>query len=161
MARLKVFITQSGFYDLAVAVPSQAAALGAWGIRQNLFAEGMAKVAVDKAVVAAALAKPGVVLKRPLGTTGAYAEEAPLPKVKAAKAKPKARVDAAARKAAAAAKEELERAEQEHADAQQMLETEQAKIAAKLKAEERAWIARRRALEQTGNRARRALRKAR
>ena len=54
MARLKVFTTQSGFYDLAVAAPSQAAALRAWGIHQNLFAEGMAKVASDKAVVDAA-----------------------------------------------------------------------------------------------------------
>jgi colicin import membrane protein len=161
MARLKVFITQSGFYDLAVAVPSQAAALRAWGIHQNLFADGMAKVATDKAVVEAAMAKPGVVLKRPLGTHGAFAQEAPLPKVKVAKARPKARENGAARKAVAVADEALERAEQDHADTQQGLERKQAELAAKLKAEERAWAARRRALEQTGNRARRALRKAR
>jgi hypothetical protein len=161
MARLKVFTTQSGFYDLAVAAPSQAAALRAWGIRQNLFATGMANVATDKAVVEAALAAPGVVLKRPLGTRGAFAQDAPLPKVKATKTKPKVRANAAARKAAAAADAELERAERDHADAQQALEREQAKIAAKLKAEAHAWAARRRTLEQIGNRARRALRKTR
>jgi len=103
MARLKVFTTQSGFYDLAVAVTSQARALEAWGIHQNLFAEGMAKIATDQATVQAALAKPGMVLRRPLGTRQPFSEEPPLPKVKGGR--PKARTakkkkDDAARKAA-------------------------------------------------------------
>jgi hypothetical protein len=38
--RLKVFAAQFGFQDSVVAASSQKAALDAWGIRQNLFAEG-------------------------------------------------------------------------------------------------------------------------
>ncbi len=158
MARLKVFTTQSGFYDLAVAAPSQAAALRAWGIRQNLFAEGMAKVATDKAVVTAALAKPGVVLKRPLGTKSGFVEEAPLPKVKGAKKKPKARVDAAARKAARAALDELERAEEEHERDVEALKAARAGIDTKLKAQKRDWRMRRAALRHAAADAQRTLR---
>lgn len=35
--KYKVFLAQFGFYATVVAGPAQAAALGAWGIRQNLF----------------------------------------------------------------------------------------------------------------------------
>ena len=40
--KLKVFQAQFGFYDTIVAAPSQAAALRAWGVNQNLFASGEA-----------------------------------------------------------------------------------------------------------------------
>ncbi|HEX4302165.1 MAG TPA: hypothetical protein VHZ78_05200 [Rhizomicrobium sp.] len=160
MARLKVFTTQSGFYDLAVAAPSQAAALRAWGIHQNLFAEGMAKVATDKAVLAAALAKPGVVLKRALGTKGAFALDAPLPKVNGTKKKTaKAVPSAAARKAAEAAQDALDRAGEAHDETVAALKAERAQIDAKLAAEEDAWTARRKTLAQAAERARRALRR--
>jgi flagellar motility protein MotE (MotC chaperone) len=158
MARLKVFTTQSGFYDLAVAAPSQAGALRAWGIRQNLFAEGMAKVASDDAIVKAALANPGVVLKRALGTKGAFSEDAPLPKVKGAKKKPKARVNAAARKAVVAAQAALDRGADAHERNVQELKTARAEIDAKLGAEEENWKARRATLTQKVDRAQRTLR---
>ena len=44
---LKVYITPSGFSDALVAAPIQAAALKAWGIKSNLFAEGLASVVTD------------------------------------------------------------------------------------------------------------------
>ena len=73
MARkLKVFQAQFGFYDTVVAAPSQAAALRAWGTRQNLFASGEAKPVTDEAVVASAIAHPETVLKRPVGSQSAY-----------------------------------------------------------------------------------------
>jgi hypothetical protein len=72
MARLKVFSAQMGFYEAIVAVPSQKAALEAWGSHQNLFAEGQARVTDDPAAVAAALERPGVVLRRPIGGGGSF-----------------------------------------------------------------------------------------
>ena len=71
---LKVFEARLGFFDSVVAARSQAAALRAWGMHQNLFAEGQARVASDPAAVAAALAKPEVPLRRPIGSTDAFTE---------------------------------------------------------------------------------------
>ena len=65
---LKVFAARLGFYDTVVAVPSQAAALKAWGTRQNLFADGVARAEEDEAAIEAARAHPGVPLKRGIGT---------------------------------------------------------------------------------------------
>ncbi|HXU99827.1 MAG TPA: cell envelope biogenesis protein TolA [Caulobacteraceae bacterium] len=70
--RLKVFQARLGFYDTVVAVPSQAAALRAWGVHQNLFADGQARIADDRTAVAAAEAHPGKVLKRPAGGRGRF-----------------------------------------------------------------------------------------
>src|SRR4029079_10341112 len=70
-----------GFYDLAVATPSMKAALDAWGSKQNLFHQGFAKEADDSGVVAAAMAKPGVVLRRPVGSDQPFREHADLPTV--------------------------------------------------------------------------------
>jgi hypothetical protein len=42
------------------------AALEAWGADSNLFHQGAAKESTDPDVVAATMAKPGVVLKRPV-----------------------------------------------------------------------------------------------
>jgi hypothetical protein len=78
MARLKVFSAQMGFHEAVVAVPSQKAALAAWGSHQNLFAEGQARVTDDPAAVAAALGRPGVVLRRPIGGGGPF-EDASAP----------------------------------------------------------------------------------
>lgn len=80
MARkLKTYTTSAGFFDLAVAAPSMKAALEAWGSRNNLFQHGFAKVSDDPKIVAATMAHPGVVLRRPVGTTGAFSEHARLP----------------------------------------------------------------------------------
>jgi hypothetical protein len=80
MARkLKTFTTSGGFFDLAVAAPSMKAALEAWGAESNLFHQGFAKQTEDEEIIAATMATPGVVLRRPVGTTAAFSEHAQLP----------------------------------------------------------------------------------
>jgi colicin import membrane protein len=118
--KLKTYVTTSGFFDLAVAAPSMKAALEIWGSTGNLFQQGFAHETSDADIVKATLEHPGIVLKRPVGSKGAFKENAELPelsvlqnaikrkrpaeapKKKAVKAKPKpAKPDsAAARKAA-------------------------------------------------------------
>jgi hypothetical protein len=80
MARkLKTYQTSLGFFDLAIAAPSMKAALEAWGADSNLFHQGAAKESDDPVVIAAAMAKPGVVLRRPVGSDGSFGEHAKLP----------------------------------------------------------------------------------
>jgi hypothetical protein len=80
MARkLKTYQTSLGFFDLAIAAPSMKAALQAWGADSNLFHQGAAKESDDPDVIAATLAKPGVVLRRPVGSDGSFGEHAELP----------------------------------------------------------------------------------
>jgi hypothetical protein len=102
MAKLKVFRATLGFFETVVAVPSKKAALEAWGAHQDLFATGAASPAEEGAAAAAAQARPGVVLRRPIGSSAAFEEQAgvgglKLPPAKAPKsskpsrtAKPKA-----------------------------------------------------------------------
>lgn len=87
--KLKVFQAQFGFYDTVVAAPSQAAALRAWGVHQNLFADGKAQVTDDPQAVEAALAHPETPLKRAVGSSEPFALEATsLPDVPDAPKKP-------------------------------------------------------------------------
>ena len=80
MARkLKTYQTSLGFFDLAMAAPSMKAALEAWGADSNLFHQGAAKESHDPDVIAATMAKPGVVLRRPVGTDRPFSEHAELP----------------------------------------------------------------------------------
>lgn len=80
MARkLKTYQTSLGFFDLAIAAPSMKAALEAWGADSNLFHQGAAKESDDPDVIAAAMKKPGVVLRRPVGSDGSFSEHAELP----------------------------------------------------------------------------------
>ena len=69
MARkLKTYTTSAGFFDLAIAAPSMKAALEAWGSRTNLFHQGFAKESDDPDTIAATMAKPGVMLRRTVGS---------------------------------------------------------------------------------------------
>jgi hypothetical protein len=80
MARkLKTYQTSLGFFDLAIAAPSMKAALEAWGADSNLFHQGAAKESDDPDVIAATMAKPGVALKRPVGSGGTFSEHPELP----------------------------------------------------------------------------------
>jgi hypothetical protein len=137
MARkLKTYQTSLGFFDLAMAAPSMKAALEAWGADSNLFHQGAATESHDPDVVAATMAKPGVVLRRPVRTDRPFSEHAELPtdlggggprkatrKSKGSKAKKRSPspVDKAAERKAALAYEreqsrrELERAKEEAA----------------------------------------------
>ena len=54
------------------------AALEAWGAESNLFHQGFAKETKDQEVIAATMAKPGLVLRRPVGTSVAFSEHADL-----------------------------------------------------------------------------------
>ena len=77
--KLKIYQTSQGFYDLAIAAPSMKAALNAWGANNNLFHQGFAKEADDSNVITAALSKPEVVLRRPVGSNKPFKEDAELP----------------------------------------------------------------------------------
>jgi hypothetical protein len=134
--KLKTYQTSLGFFDQAIAAPSMKAALEAWGADSNLFHQGAATESDDPDVIAATMAKPGVVLSRPVGTDRPFSEHAELPTdlvgggpTKAARKskRPKAKksssrpVDKAAERKAALAYEreqrarELERASEEAA----------------------------------------------
>jgi colicin import membrane protein len=77
--KLKTYQASVGFFDLAIAAPSMKAALEAWGSKSNLFHQGVAKESSDADVIAAAMSKPGIILKRPVGSNGAFKEHAHLP----------------------------------------------------------------------------------
>jgi colicin import membrane protein len=79
--KLKTYTTSAGFFDLAIAAPSMKAALEAWGSTSNLFHQGFARLSDDPKIVAATMAKPGLILRRPVGTSGAFAEHAELPNI--------------------------------------------------------------------------------
>src|SRR5260370_5768745 len=80
MARkLKTYQTSLGFFDLAMAAPSMKAALEAWGADSNLFHQAAAKESHNPDVIAATMAKAGVVLRRPVGSDGPFSEHAELP----------------------------------------------------------------------------------
>ena len=80
MARkLETYQTSLGFFDQAIAAPSMKAALEAWGADSNLFHQGAAKESHDPEIIAATLAKPGVVLRRPVGTDRPFREHAGCP----------------------------------------------------------------------------------
>ena len=72
MARqLKVFSTPAGFFNAVVAAPSQKAALEAWGLRENVFANGAATVVTDPELIARALETPGEIVRVPVGSDAA------------------------------------------------------------------------------------------
>jgi len=73
--KLKVFCTAVGFYDALVAVPSQKAALKAWGTSTDLFGAGRAGLVDDPELQALALARPGEVVRRPRGNAHDLIEE--------------------------------------------------------------------------------------
>src|SRR5438045_2679485 len=77
--RLKTYQTSLGFFDEAIAAPSMKAALEAWGTKTNLFHQGVAKEVDDPEVIAATMRKPGVILRRPVGSNGPFKEHADLP----------------------------------------------------------------------------------
>ena len=79
--KLKTYQTSVGFYDLAIAAPSMKAAAEAWGSDTDVFKKGFAKETNDPKIVAATMAKPGVLLKRPVGSNGPFGENAELPQV--------------------------------------------------------------------------------
>ena len=78
--KLKTYQTSIGFFELAIAAPSMKAALNAWGSNSNLFHQGLAEEARDSAIISATMAKPGVVLRRAVGSDHPFKENAELPR---------------------------------------------------------------------------------
>jgi hypothetical protein len=164
MARkLKTYQTSIGFFDLAVAAPSMKAALTAWDIKTNLFHQGFARETDDPVIVAATMAKPGVVLKRPVGSTGAFKAHAALPKVtvEASTGKPEQLAEAERakqqeRQALAVAKAEaaLERAKARHDANTKKIRSEREALDRKAEAEDQRWEKERGDLEAALSRAR-------
>ena len=50
-----------------------------WGAGSNLFHQGVAKESSDPEVIAATMLKPGVVLRRPVGSDAPFSEHPDLP----------------------------------------------------------------------------------
>jgi hypothetical protein len=138
MAKLKTFVTESGFFELAVAAPSMKAALRAWGFAHDAFAQGRAQQTQDAAIIAAATAVPGAVLKRPIGGKGAFQAHAELPQVKGKPAKKikQRKHDGRALKAAEAA---LRKAEAAHEQRVQALQKQRDTLGSKIAEEEQYW----------------------
>ena len=95
---LKVFKTHIGFYDLVVAAPSMKAAAQAWHASPRLFAQGFAGVTREADAVAAALAAPGKVLKRPHGRHLPYKAQPDAPAAPKSTGRRRQKAAAAARK---------------------------------------------------------------
>ena len=135
----KVFRAHLGFYDTIVATTSQKAALAAWGAAPSEFAQGFAKVTTDPKAVEAALRQPGVVLRRPYGSNGAFKLAPDLPP--APKVSPRKKTAAAAERRKKAAAEDRAR----KAEAKRRADAAKAELA-RLDEEEKALAARKRAL---------------
>jgi len=113
---LKVFRTAIGFHDAYVAAPTMKAALEAWGADRNLFASGRAERVTDPALIKAALADPGKVIKVLRGT-----EAEQLAALEASGRRPAARKRTAARRSKTAprpSRAALDRADEALAAAQ-------------------------------------------
>lgn len=74
MARkLKVYKAEiDGLHEWIVAAPNQAEALAAFGVGQDLFAQGLAKPTTEPAEVEAGAKAPGVALRRLKGSADAF-----------------------------------------------------------------------------------------
>ena len=96
MPMLKVSRTSTGFHDAYVAASSQKAALAAWGTDSNLFTQGLAEQVNDEALMAEALAHPGIVIKKLRGTEAEHlAALGPMPEKTKATTKPTAEAEQA------------------------------------------------------------------
>ena len=76
MPAIKVFTAYLGFYETAVAARSRKMALAHWGVTRDLFREGTAKESHDPKAVEGAMRKVGMVVRRPIGSTGPFEERA-------------------------------------------------------------------------------------
>jgi colicin import membrane protein len=79
--KLNTYITNLGFFELALAAPSMKAALEAWDMGHNAFRQGFAKETHDAKIVATTMAKPGIVLRRRSGPKGISRKMRNCPKI--------------------------------------------------------------------------------
>jgi hypothetical protein len=149
--RLKVFVTSDGLTDYIVAASSKPKALAAWGVRQDVFKEGQAHETDDPALVKAALAQPGEVLRRSAGAKGKLAKLTP-----AKPAKPAGPSKAQLRKVADL-EARLAGLQADHARAAAKLAGERERLDRRIAALEKAQAKEREGLEARLSAARRAL----
>jgi hypothetical protein len=115
--RLKVYAAEiDGLHEWIVAAANRPDALKAFGIHQDLFAQGMARDETDPVLVEQALKAPGTPLRRPKGSDGAFAPASgdadwSAAEPKGAKARPKKKPD---RKALDRAEARLTEIEDKH-----------------------------------------------
>lgn len=126
-ARLKVFVTSDGLTDYVVAASSKPKALAAWGSHQDLFKTGLAHETDDAALVKAATAQPGEVLRRAAGSRATLEKLKPVKAVKPQPAGP----SKAALKKVADAEAKLAAADAAHARELAELDARRAALAAK------------------------------
>jgi len=129
-ARLKTYTAEiDGVHEWIVAAPNQKAALDAFGVRQNLFAQGFARAVDDPALSQAASARPGIPLNRAKGSKGPFTTSAAQDGGwdAALKAAPRRRRPPS-RKALDAARAALDRLEAEAADAEQATQERRAAL---------------------------------
>lgn len=91
--KLKVYRTPIGFHDAYVAATSQKAALKAWGSDADLFARGIAEVVTDEALTREPLAKPGIVIRKPRGTSAEFVAALPKDRPAASRDRPPVKED--------------------------------------------------------------------
>lgn len=153
-----------------VAASSQAAALRAWGTRQNLFAEGRARITDDPQAVEAARAHPEIPLRRAVGSAAPFAlEPTTLPKVPrspkrvTAKVSPAPRAEPAAlppnRSQLDAAEAALRTVDEQRKREEARFHEEQAEIERKIAARQSAYVSARKEATATVVAARNAYRK--
>lgn len=75
--RLKVYAAEiDGLHQWIVAAPNRRDALNAFGIHQDLFAQGLAREETDPALIEQAVKAPGAPLRRPKGSDGPFVSAA-------------------------------------------------------------------------------------
>lgn len=125
--RLKVFAWSDGFHVFTVAAGSRPKALAAWGVKQDLFATGLAHEAADSPDAEAARATPGQVIerRRPLD----------LPEGEPRQARPKKTPSAADRRRVAQAQAALDDLDAAHQQAVEAIDVARRDLDARREAE--------------------------
>ncbi|MET0294871.1 MAG: hypothetical protein ABW042_07610 [Phenylobacterium sp.] len=152
--RLKVFVTSDGLTDYVVAASSRAKALAAWGVHQDLFKSGAAHETDEPALVEAALAQPGEVLRRPAGSRAELARS----RAPRAAPKPKKGPSPVAIKTVADLQARLASLEESHRAACAEIEADRAELDRREVLEARNYKSQKSSLEDALAKARRALR---
>ena len=153
---LKTFVTNLGFFELAIAAPSMKAALEAWGMGHSGVQHGFAQQTDDPKIIAAATAQPGVVLKRAVGSNGEFSEHAELPKslpnkrlpkVEKPKPRPKQRTPSKAKPTKKTSRADVISFERERAKREKKKAADEARVAKERAARQRAMDSAEAALE--------------
>jgi hypothetical protein len=156
---LKVYRTRLGFFETVVAAPSQPAALKAWGVHQDLFANGEAEVTTDADAVRAARARPGEPLKRAVGSDDVFALDAAPPKPPRGEKRKRETVAKPDRAKLDAAEARLQRIEDEQARGEADFFDRREALEAEAAAARKRWAADAKAARADVQRARRAFAK--